>query len=88
MFRIITEIFHFNFTRAWVGLERVPRGSVWKWTNNEIELTNSSRWNVGEPNNDRNLENCAELWRHNARLNDVPCSVSKLALCEKCSIND
>ena len=85
MLRMIIR--HFNFTRAWVGLERVTRGSsAWEWINDVPG--DSLRWNQGEPNNFRGNEDCVVLLGGNARLNDNPCSVPELALCEKCLINN
>ena len=75
---------HFDFANVWVGLERMRPGSrVWKWTDDEIEPANSSRWEMGEPNNIYGIEHCAELLGEIARLNDASCMLLKLALCER-----
>ena len=84
MIRMINR--RFNFTRAWVGLERVTRESiVWEWIDDiRGDLL---AWRQNEPNNSGGSENCVEL-SGDARLNDIPCSVTKHALCEKCLINN
>ena len=85
MFRTI--IGHIKLEKAWVGLEKLS-GEIWKWTDHVTELTNSSRWRKNKPNDKRDSEDCAELWRNNAGLNDISCSKSRRALCEKSLITN
>ncbi|XP_078380290.1 neurocan core protein-like [Oculina patagonica] len=64
---------------AWIGLN-LKHGSF-RWTDGtELRYRN---WNVGEPNNFKGYEHCAEIFVNNGKWNDIPCWLKRPYVCEK-----
>ena len=68
---------------VWIGLKKNnENGEIWQWINDEIESNTSSIWDENEPNNDGRNEECAVLLEEKKKVNDIPCTESRLGLCE------
>ncbi len=64
---------------AWIGVnDRRIEGS-WEWVSGE--RSSYTHWRTGEPNNVGD-EDCTEWFTADGAWNDVPCSVTKFAICE------
>lgn len=68
---------------VFVGLER-DEGSFSFWRDGTpFGGTAYSNWNQGDPNNVDDSEDCTEMVHDSGKWNDISCSVSRLAMCEK-----
>nr|KAG5696149.1 hypothetical protein BaRGS_026508 [Batillaria attramentaria] len=59
-----------SLNRVWIGLQRTLEGGF-RWTDGSA--VDFFQWNEGEPNNQHNEEDCAELLVDSGRWNDMPC---------------
>ena len=69
----------------WIGLNDIERENTWVWENGERLLRSNAHWSRDQPDNFRNLEDCAEVWDVNGpgRWNDRPCyDTDVVPLCE------
>ncbi|XP_025083035.1 macrophage mannose receptor 1-like [Pomacea canaliculata] len=57
-------------TKVWIGLERTLQGGF-RWSDGSP--TNYLPWNTGEPNNENDNEDCAEVLISVGKFNDMPC---------------
>ena len=74
-------------SRYWVGSNDLAREGVWVWSDGR-SMPGAVNWDVNEPNNggtDPDREQCVELFYKSEKpvLNDAPCTISKLYVCEK-----
>ncbi|XP_069460032.1 CD209 antigen-like protein C isoform X1 [Ambystoma mexicanum] len=63
----------------WISLTDIDTEGKWHWGDG-TPLT-FSNWNKGEPNNDKNNEDCVEM-RPDGFWNDLPCSTKFNFICE------
>ncbi|XP_037388456.1 CD209 antigen-like protein E [Pygocentrus nattereri] len=68
-------------SRAWIGLTDSEREGVWKWVDGSALTTGF--WGEGEPNDDKNYEDCVEISEYKKGWNDMPCSIQERWICEK-----
>ena len=73
-----------NF-RFWIGLYRnKTTGNLkegWVWSDGN-DFTNPQQWRQGEPNNEKNNENCVEIFARNRFWNDHVCSNVFASICK------
>ncbi|PVD23990.1 hypothetical protein C0Q70_17267 [Pomacea canaliculata] len=68
----------------WVGLRKnMSSNNTWKWLEEPPSLTPLViLWDVNQPDNTRNMENCAEMLT-SGFMNDVDCFNNRPYICEK-----
>uniref|UniRef100_A0A8C5MTV9 C-type lectin domain-containing protein n=1 Tax=Leptobrachium leishanense TaxID=445787 RepID=A0A8C5MTV9_9ANUR len=65
--------------KAFLGISDLQVEGIFKYVGGDkISYTN---WNLGEPNNSKDSEDCVEI-QDNGKWNDIPCSLSRLVICE------
>ncbi|RVE75673.1 hypothetical protein OJAV_G00001130 [Oryzias javanicus] len=69
--------------RVWIGLSDRQNEGHWIWQDGSP--LRKSFWYPGEPNNDQNNEDCAEIITFNVEnsWNDAPCANAHFWICEK-----
>ncbi|KAM9324939.1 pulmonary surfactant-associated protein D [Gastrophryne carolinensis] len=66
-------------TKAFLGISDLQVEGMFKYiTGEKITFTN---WNLGEPNNSKDNEDCVEI-QDNGKWNDIPCNLLRLVICE------
>ncbi|XP_068111592.1 mannose-binding protein C-like [Hyperolius riggenbachi] len=66
-------------TKAFLGMSDLQVEGIFKYlTGEKITFTN---WNLGEPNNSKDNEDCVEI-QDNGKWNDIPCNLLRLVICE------
>ena len=68
----------------WIGANDIDIEDAWIWESDKSKLLFSD-WHVGEPNNNKNDEDCGKIRWHNSlyRWNDENCQHIHLYICEK-----
>jgi hypothetical protein len=70
------------YPSMWVGLARAVDGqNVWRWETG-VALADT-RWNPGEPNDAQGVEDCVEAFGASGLWNDLACTNTRGALCER-----
>ncbi|XP_063814816.1 pulmonary surfactant-associated protein D-like [Pseudophryne corroboree] len=66
-------------SKAFLGISDLQVEGIFKYLSGEkITFTN---WNLGEPNNSKDNEDCVEV-QDNGKWNDIPCNLLRLVICE------
>lgn len=66
-------------TKAFLGISDLQVEGIFRYSSGEkIIFTN---WNLGEPNNSKDNEDCVEI-QDNGKWNDIPCNLLRLVICE------
>ncbi|XP_062620217.1 galactose-specific lectin nattectin-like [Saccostrea cucullata] len=68
--------------RAWLGGTDKTQENTWIWKHSGLPLR-FTNWNKGEPNDDKENEDCMEILSRNGMWNDMPCSYLSMFVCEK-----
>ncbi|XP_059828140.1 macrophage mannose receptor 1 [Hypanus sabinus] len=64
----------------WIGISKPGPNSGFVWSDGSpVEY---EKWNAGEPNNYRGIENCGEVGTHNLRWNDLHCEKLRDWICK------
>ncbi|KAM5141290.1 pulmonary surfactant-associated protein D-like [Mantella aurantiaca] len=65
--------------KAYLGISDLQVEGIFKYlTGEKMTFTN---WNLGEPNNSKDNEDCVEI-QDNGKWNDIPCNLLRLVICE------
>ncbi|XP_075697849.1 pulmonary surfactant-associated protein D-like [Rhinoderma darwinii] len=65
--------------KAFFGISDLQVEGIFRYlTGEKIIFTN---WNLGEPNNSKDNEDCVEV-QDNGKWNDIPCNLLRLVICE------
>ncbi|XP_069835331.1 mannose-binding protein C-like isoform X2 [Dendropsophus ebraccatus] len=66
-------------SKAFLGISDLQVEGIFRYiTGEKIIFTN---WNLGEPNNSKDNEDCVEI-QDNGKWNDIPCNLLRLVICE------
>ncbi|XP_060568366.1 mannose-binding protein C-like [Ruditapes philippinarum] len=66
-----------------IGLNDIDNEGVHVWiSSGNLAFGTFTNWKVGEPSNGGSGEDCVEI-RAQGRWNDVPCSLTRLYVCER-----
>ena len=72
------------FAPAWLGLTRAIDGqNQWTWETGRLLAAPQARWNPNEPNDSGGIEDCVEAGGAGGGWNDIACSQTRRALCER-----
>ncbi|XP_069467145.1 pulmonary surfactant-associated protein D-like [Ambystoma mexicanum] len=63
----------------YLGINNLQRGGTYRHPNGEEIVYNN--WSPGEPNNEKGIENCVEMYS-NGEWNDKVCTEKRLVICE------
>ncbi|XP_018411418.1 PREDICTED: pulmonary surfactant-associated protein D-like [Nanorana parkeri] len=77
----VQEILHTKgeTIKAFLGISDLQVEGIFKYlTGEKMTFTN---WNLGEPNNSKDNEDCVEI-QDNGKWNDIPCNLLRLVICE------
>ena len=68
----------------WIGANDLIKEGKWTWVSDRSTISYSN-WAKGEPNNDRGVEHCGQLYynQHSFPWNDAACSDRHEYICEK-----
>ncbi|XP_029465327.1 mannose-binding protein-like [Rhinatrema bivittatum] len=75
----IQEILQKDINQAFLGISDQHVEGMFKYvTGEKLAFSN---WNLGEPNNSKDGEDCVEIL-NNGKWNDIPCSLTRLIICQ------
>ena len=63
------------------GTDVTSRDNRWLWSDGSP--FSFKNWRKNEPNNDREIEDCLELWKNDFVWNDIKCSTRMRFVCQK-----
>ncbi|XP_072104244.1 C-type lectin domain family 17, member A-like [Mobula birostris] len=66
----------------WIGLSDAASEGDWRWVDGTDYSSSSTNWSRGEPNNDKNAEDCVEMLV-TGKWNDLPCDERRYWICER-----
>ncbi|XP_059848127.1 hepatic lectin-like isoform X4 [Hypanus sabinus] len=72
-------------SRYWIGLSDAASEGDWRWVDGTDYSSSSSNWSKGEPNDEKNAEDCVETF-DNGKWNDLPCVTSQSWICERAAL--
>ena len=79
---VIAPLWTTPFAATWIGLTRAVDGqNQWAWETGAPPGTPT--WNSGEPNDSGGVEDCVEAGGMTGGWNDLACSQTRRALCER-----
>jgi hypothetical protein len=80
---VVAPLWTSPFAGAWLGLTRAVDGqNQWRWEPGAL-LVGAASWNPGEPNDSGGNEDCVEVGGMTGTWNDLACSQTRRALCER-----
>ena len=71
-----------GFVRFWIGLDDKNHENNWYWIDGKKAIKHETNWNANQPDNSLNKEDCAEVFNHKFKFNDLDCTWKFIALCE------
>ncbi|XP_072925309.1 CD209 antigen-like protein C isoform X3 [Hemitrygon akajei] len=71
--------------RYWIGLSDAASEGDWRWVDGTDYSSSSLNWMEGEPNDDKNAEDCAEILV-GGKWNDLACDESQQWICERSAL--
>ncbi|XP_030059122.1 mannose-binding protein [Microcaecilia unicolor] len=75
----IQDLLQRDISQAFLGISDEHVEGLFKYvTGEQISYSN---WNLGEPNNNKDDEDCVEVL-NDGKWNDIPCSLARLVICE------
>ncbi|XP_076839321.1 galactose-specific lectin nattectin-like [Brachyhypopomus gauderio] len=74
-----------RYTRTWIGLHDGLQNFFWLWSDGTKYVFDA--WHSGEPNNQKNVEHCAEMnFGDEVLWNDIPCDHHHYSVCKQPAI--
>ena len=79
---VVAPLWTTPFAATWIGLVRAVDGqNQWRWETGAS--LGAATWNAGEPNDSGGVEDCAEAGGMTGGWNDLVCTTTRRALCER-----
>ncbi|XP_072925310.1 CD209 antigen-like protein C [Hemitrygon akajei] len=71
--------------RYWIGLSDAASEGDWRWVDGTDYSSSSTNWMEGEPNDEKNAEDCVETLA-SGKWNDMPCDNNQHWICERSAL--